>query len=250
MLVNTIAARVSICSIVVALCATPPAAAQDLKAKYPSMPPIDRFLMADRNAEISIARSAAPKSISGDATVLVLGRHGYETAVKGTNGFVCLIDRSWTEAIDFAEVWNPHISGPLCLNPPAVGTVLPAMEKKTALLLAGDAQTQIIAALKQAYHDKQLPPLEPGAMSYMMSKQAYLTDAPGHNLAHLMFYVSTQDGSVFGSDLPKSPFFSDSYWYPNEANGGKAVKQGLPQIPVIMIATRRWSDGTPQLPSH
>ena len=61
---------------------------------YPSMAPLEQYLMADRNAEIALARSAAPPSISRDAEVMVLGSHGYETAVKGKNGFVCIVERS------------------------------------------------------------------------------------------------------------------------------------------------------------
>jgi hypothetical protein len=49
------------------------------------MAPVDQYLM-ERNAEILLARSAAPDSISSDATVLILGRQGYETAVEGRNG--------------------------------------------------------------------------------------------------------------------------------------------------------------------
>jgi hypothetical protein len=64
------------------------AQAQDATTTYPSMAPIEQYLM-DRTAEIALARSAAPESISRDAEVLVLGRHGFETAVKGKNGFVC-----------------------------------------------------------------------------------------------------------------------------------------------------------------
>ncbi|MGB6026827.1 MAG: hypothetical protein WBG40_16650, partial [Candidatus Sulfotelmatobacter sp.] len=68
------------------------ARAQD--AKYPNMAPLEQYLM-DRDAEIALARTAAPEAISRDADVLVLGRHGYETAVKGKNGFVCVVDRNW-----------------------------------------------------------------------------------------------------------------------------------------------------------
>jgi hypothetical protein len=57
------------------------------------MAPLDQYLMVDRDAEIAMARSAAPEAISRDAYVLVLGRHGYETAVKGKNGFVCVVER-------------------------------------------------------------------------------------------------------------------------------------------------------------
>ena len=65
------------------------AQAQDARNPYPtSMAPLDQYLM-DRDAEIALARSAAPPSVAKDATVMVLGRDGYETAVEGTNGFVC-----------------------------------------------------------------------------------------------------------------------------------------------------------------
>ena len=62
------------------------ARAQDQGPLYERMAPIDQYLMTDRNTEVAFARTAAPESISRDAEVLVLGRHGYETAVKGKNG--------------------------------------------------------------------------------------------------------------------------------------------------------------------
>lgn len=86
--------------------------AQDMTAKYPSMAPLEQYLM-DRPAEISLARSAAPESISGSAEILVLTRHGYETAVQGTNGFVCVVERSWSAGIDDPDFWNPKLSSDL-----------------------------------------------------------------------------------------------------------------------------------------
>src|SRR3984893_13486210 len=101
--------------------------AQEAKETYPSMAPLDQYLM-DRNAEIAMARSAAPEAISRDADVLVLGRHGYEAAVKGKNGFVCVVERGWMGPFDgeFAvNFWNPKLRGPLCFNPPAARSILP-----------------------------------------------------------------------------------------------------------------------------
>src|SRR5579864_2683254 len=92
------------------------ATAQDAKAKYPSMAPLEQYLMADRDAEIALARSAAPESISRDAEVMVLGRHGYETAIQGKNGFVCVVERSWTAPIDDPNFWNPKLRGPICFK--------------------------------------------------------------------------------------------------------------------------------------
>ena len=91
------------------------AIAQYAKTPYPSMASLDRYLMEDRNSEIALARSAAPESISRDAEVMVLGCHFDETAIKGTNGFVCIVERSWTAPIDDPGFWNPKGRAPLCL---------------------------------------------------------------------------------------------------------------------------------------
>jgi hypothetical protein len=219
-----------------------PLPAQAPNAPYPTMAPIDQYLMPDRNAEIALARSAAPEAVSRDAKVLVLGRRGYETAVEGKNGFVCFVERGWTSAFDFQELWNPKIRGAMCLNPPAVRSVLPIALKKTELLLAGHPMKEIIASVKKAFHDKELPDLESGAMSYMMSKAAYLTDEDGHNMAHLMFYVPFKDGADWGADLPKSPVLAFSYWFPGDQTNTRS--EGLPPILLFLVRVPRWSDGT------
>src|SRR5215469_18410602 len=82
------------------------------------------YLM-EKNAEIQLARSAAPDSISRDATILVLGRQGYETAVAGKNGFVCMVGRSWMAAFDWPEFWNPKVRAADCMNSQAARSILP-----------------------------------------------------------------------------------------------------------------------------
>ena len=74
------------------------AVAQAGKAAYPAMASLDQYLTSDEKSEIALARSAAPGSISDGAEVMVLGREGYKTAVKGTNGFLCIVERSWAQA--------------------------------------------------------------------------------------------------------------------------------------------------------
>ncbi|HTS05436.1 MAG TPA: hypothetical protein VMP68_07625 [Candidatus Eisenbacteria bacterium] len=206
--------------------------AQGPKTLYPSMAPLDQYLMADRDAEVALARSAAPEAISRDAKVLVLGRHGYETAVEGNNGFVCVVERGWMSPANAPEFWNPKIRGPICFNPPAARSVLPATYKRTEMVLAGRTETEIIEGNKAAFEKRELPPLEPGGMSYMMSKQAYLTDRDDHNLAHLMFYTPALDGKDWGADLPKSPVMLNPQF------------KGVQPIDVFVIPVGAWSDGT------
>ena len=204
---NTFSAGASLVVAVICAFAAPfQMRAQDPKTPYPSMAPVDQYLMPDRDAEIALARSAAPDAISRDATILVLGRHGYETAVEGKNGFVCAVERGWTAPTDNLEFWNPKNRSPICYNPPAVRSVLPLTIKRTELVLAGKTIAQIQEWEKAAYAKKDLPTiLEPGAMSYMMSKEAYLTDDDGHNLAHLMFYTPVMEKAKWGADVPNSP---------------------------------------------
>jgi hypothetical protein len=226
--------------LVVVLAASSATQAQS-KISYPSMAALNEYLMPDRNAEVSLARSAAPDSISRDAKVLVLGPRGYETAVEGKNGFVCVVERGWMGPFEgeFSVFWNPRIRGPICFNPPAVRSILPLTYKWTEMVLAGQSKAQIIDGLK-TFIKQELPPLEPGAMSYMMSKDQYLSDNGNHNwIAHLMFYTPLMDGAVWGADLAKSPIMLNPQF------------SGAPEpIDVFMVPAGWWSDGTPDPAKH
>ena len=212
-----------------------PTPAQENKSPYPSMAPLDQYLITDRNAEILLARTAAPKSISADATVMVLGRHGYETAVEGKNGFVCIVERAWTSPLDHPEFWNPKNRSPICYNPAAVRSILPYTFKRTELVLAGLSKPQMLDRIKAAVAKKELPTPEPGAMSFMLSKESYLNDKAGHWVPHLMFHIPKTDAASWGANLDGSPVVLD----PRE----------LPEPETIfMVPVGKWSDGTPAPP--
>ena len=204
--------------------------AQKTDTPYPRMAPLDEYLIADRNAEIALARSAAPNSISDHAEVMVLDRQGYKTAVRGTNGFVCIVERSWTAGFGDPAFWNPKIRGPLCLNPPAVRTYLPITIARTRLALAGKSQTQMLDAINSALDKKELPALEAGAMCYMLSKQGYLDDQAGHWHPHLMFWAARTEPKSWGAGLPGSPIL-----------GGEVIPG---RLTVFLIPVGKWSDGT------
>src|ERR1700733_11890443 len=131
------------------------AQAQGAETRYLRIGPIEQYLM-NREAEIALARTAAPSSISGGAEVLVLGRKGYERAVEGKNGFVCIVERSWMAPFDDPEFLNPDQRLPLCLNPPAVRSHLPLTLKTTELTFAGLSKTQIFDGIKAAFDKKEV----------------------------------------------------------------------------------------------
>jgi hypothetical protein len=196
---------------------------------YSKMAPIDQYLMADRAAEIALARSAAPESISRDAEVMILGRHGFETAVKGKNGFVCAVGRSWTSTVD-AEFWNPKVRVPACVNAAAARSYLLRVTKETEWGLAGRTPAQMNEAIAAAIARKELPPMEPGAMCYMMSKEGYGGDSVPHWPSHLMFFYSDTDLASWGANLPGSPVIG--------------VSDSVEHLTQFVVVVQRWSDGT------
>jgi hypothetical protein len=229
-------------ALVAALIGSRPVAAQGAKQPYPNMVPIEQYLM-DRDAEIALARSAAPDAISHDASVIVLTRHGYETAVEGKNGWVCWVGRGWMGMFDHPEFWNPKVRAAECINPPAVRSVLPYAYKRTELLLAGHSKQEVIAAIKAAIDKKELPALEHGTVSYMMSKDSYLSDYGGHNAPHMMFYETAKDGAAWGANLTNSPVLAVNYWYIS-AEAYPQLKS-FPPLSVFLVGVTKWSDGTP-----
>ena len=203
---------------------------QTAAARYPVMAPLAQYMLQP-NAEAALARSAAPKSISGAAEVLVLGPKGLRVAAKGTNGWACLVERSWNAAVDFPEFWNPKIRAPICLNPAAVRSVLPVVDFWTTMVLAGKSRPQMAAEAKAAFDTGKLPALEPGAMSFMMSKRGYLADAmPTHFHPHVMFFEPLGEGRQWAANLPGSPVF--------------VGEDKVNRMAILPVPVPRWSDGT------
>lgn len=216
----------------------PPVATSVSRAAYPTMAPLEEYLIADREAEIALARSAAPARISGEATVLVLTRKGYEPAVMGTNGFVCFVDRSWTSPFDDPEFWNSKKRGPTCLNAAAVRSVLPIEQRLTELALAGLTKEAMLARIKDSISKKEFRPPEVGAMSYMMSRHQYLNDDGQHWHPHLMFYLPGEtNGAEWGANLSSG----------SAVFGGGEDLPGGGRMPftIFFVPVPLWSDGTP-----
>ncbi len=174
--------------------------AQDSKSPYPTMAPIEQYRM-ERNAEIALARTAAPQTVSRDATIMVMGKKNLEVAVHGNNGFVCVVGRAFGGPLSNPEFWNPKNRSPICYNPPAVRSLMPYAMKQIGMALAGASKAQIADAIRTAVAKKELGVPESGSMAYMMSKEAYLTDQGSHNLAHVMFELP-RDGVL--QDDPNS----------------------------------------------
>lgn len=209
------------------------AAVAAAQTKYPTASPLSQYFIPDKASEIALARSAAPASISAGAEVLVMAHDGYTTAVKGGNGFTCLVERGFAAATDDPVFWNPKIRGPICVNAPAANTYLPTVLMKATLALAGKSREEIADAVKSALATGKLPALAPNAMSYMMSKQQYLSDDAVHWHPHMMWFVpgdSIQSWGAKGEDVPV---------YVTNVPGDRMT--------IFMVPVSQWSDGTPAM---
>jgi hypothetical protein len=206
--------------------------AQNAKPAFPVMSPIEQYREASASAEVALARTAAPTSISGDASVLVLGNQGYETAVKGKNGFVCLVWRSWAATLDDPDFWNPKFRAPICFNPAASRTVLPAYLERTKWALAGASKPEIENRIRAALASNRIATPEPGAMACMMSRGG--DDGSGHHFPpHVMMFLAHTDGADWGAGagFHGSPII---------------VEQQYPEpFTVFDVKVPWYSDGTP-----
>jgi hypothetical protein len=216
------------------LLAAAPASAAGAPPPTPAMAPLAQYLMP-RDAEIALARSAAPPSISNDAEVQILTASGYEVAAKGTNGFVCLVERAWESGFDDPDFWSDKVRGPICFNPAAVATVVPSHLERTNWALAGVSRDEMRTRAKTSPLANTAP--APGAMCFMMSKDGVLSGAGGHWHPHLMFYYASSVASAaWGANLPGSPVL-----------GGP----GDPEpVSTFMVTVPRWSDGDVAMYMH
>src|SRR5215510_4465344 len=167
---------------------------------------------------------------------------GYKTAVKGKNGFVCLVDRSWQSSISDPEFWNPKERAPTCLNPQAAASVLPIQFKRTELVLAGVARAEIMIRIAAAISAKELISTQIGGMSYMMSKEQYLGDRYRNWMPHVMIYTpNTITADDWGANRPGSPVL-----------GGPEQLRNSEREPwaIFLVPVSHWSDGSLNERSH
>jgi hypothetical protein len=215
--------------------ASGPAQSQTPKSAYPEMASAESYRIASRADEIVLARSAAPPSISGQAQVLVLGSHGYEAAVSGSNGFVCFVQRSWAAGFDNPEFWNPRIRAPNCFNPPAARTELPQYLARTEWVLAGATRQQLIEKTRAAFASHAFKTPDAGAFSFMLSKEGFVNDdAGGPWLPHVMFFLPPGQTDSWGANKEGSPIIGQE---------GSTLEST-----VLFIPVRSWSDGSPAPP--
>jgi hypothetical protein len=166
--------------------------------------PLSEYMMP-REAEIALARSAAPPNISGRATIKVLTTSGFQVVHDGDNGFVCLVMRGWaaptfTPAAQRSFVYDATLRAPICFDPPASRMVLPFYELKHVLGMTGQTPDQIAEGIQAAYARGQLPRRETVSFAYMWSADQQLGPGVGHWHPHMMVFAPYYDNAMLGGN--------------------------------------------------
>jgi hypothetical protein len=181
-----------------------------LGAQANTYPPIDRYLMP-RDAELALARTAAPPSISDHATIKVLTPTGFTVAQQGDNGNVCMVMRGFSAPTftpkPFRDlVYDPTIHAPICFTAPAARTAMPYYELRTKLAIAGKTPDQIASALHTAYANGDLPRRDAITFAYMWSAHQHLGSGIGAWRPHVMIFAPNYDNAMVGGNAFGSPF--------------------------------------------
>src|SRR5262249_30885341 len=178
-------------------------------AKYP---PVANYLMP-RDAEVALAKSAAPADISARATIKVLTASGYTVDHQGDDGFVCMVMRGWSAPTYTPEqfrdlVYDATVRAPICFDPGAAQTVMPYYELRSKLAMEGHPPDRIAQRVETAYARGDLPRRDGVTFAYMWSANQHLASGVGHWHPHMMVFSpyyknATLGGNQFGSPLPQ-----------------------------------------------
>jgi hypothetical protein len=149
-----------------------------------------------RERQIGLALSAAPTEVSSKATVYVLGLKGYEKAREGTNGFSCLIERSFKGTTQTS-------SAPACFDAVGSGSIMVAYLRREELRAEGKSEAEIKDDIAKGYEDGRFKVPGPGFL-YMMSNENFVynnvSGKSGFVAPHLMFYAPNKTANDVGYD--------------------------------------------------
>ncbi len=169
--------------------------------------------MMETAEELRLAATAAPDSVSRNASFYRLGATGFEEEVKGSNDWHCFVQRAFFVRTENGDGYDTRIRAPHCINAEGAATRMQEIFMRTRLALEGLASHEIDAIIDAAYASGDLRPPRGFAMTYMMSTEQWLGERIGAWLPHLMFWVPYLENEDAGGNPPlgELPFIaSDS----------------------------------------
>lgn len=145
-----------------------------------------------RDVQIRIAKLAAPKEVTDHADIYILGRRGYELAVRGDNGFSCMIERE-----------KPDTMEPECYDAEGSATTMKVRSYEEQQRASGVGEQAIEESIKAGYKSGEFKPPSKAGIVYMLSDYNYVLNPETgkiiHFPGHLMFYSPYATEKTVGS---------------------------------------------------
>lgn len=147
----------------------------------------------ERQAEIALARSAAPGAVSAGSRVWLWTGERYAIGDSGTTAVNCYVGRPWVPSVE------PH-----CFDAEGSATIMPIQMRRVELYAAGRNDTETEKQVAEEIRTGRLRlPTKP-AMTYMMSAAQQLVSGTGTAVGawrpHLMIYYPNLTAA--GTGLP------------------------------------------------
>jgi len=145
-----------------------------------------------RDVQIRIAKLAAPKEVTDHADIYILGRRGYELALRGDNGFSCMIERE-----------KPDTMEPECYDADGSATTMKVRSYEEQQRASGVGEQAIEESMKAGYKSGEFKPPSKAGIVYMLSDYNYVLNPETgkiiHFPGHLMFYAPYATEKTVGS---------------------------------------------------
>jgi len=187
------------------------AAPQD-KPKDPSIQLVTASTPRER--QIELALSAAPTEVSSKAAVYILGPKGYEKVREGTNGFSCLMMRSFMGTTQTS-------SAPACFDAEGSRTLMLTYLRREEMRAEGKSEAEIKDDIAKGFEEGRFKAPGPGFL-YMMSNENYVYDDQSKESGivppHLMFYAPYKTAKDLGYESI-SPTMVPYLTQPGKAEG-------------------------------
>ena len=152
-------------------------------------------VLLPREAEQTLALSAAPEHLRENASVYVYGAHGFERVRSGTNGFVCLVNRD-------AFLYGDAHFKPTCWDAGGAATYVPVMLKVGEMLAARESAEAIRKAIDSGFESRRFHAPDSGGVAYMLAGDVDLDPATGRvrqaSAGHYMFYANHATNAQLG----------------------------------------------------
>jgi hypothetical protein len=163
-----------------------------IASSAPQVASLQRPVVPPRDAEVTMALSAAPSHLRDEAGVYALEATGFVKVRDSKNGFNCIVNRD-----------HPLSLKPTCYDAEGSATILPKVIQVGAWMMAGKSLAEIDQLVADGFKSGRfISPRRPG-VAYMLSGDIKNVNRKTGDVSsfppHVMFYAPNLTNADIGS---------------------------------------------------